>query len=670
MAEKMIELRNKKTGQVITVPRSKYIEESKGLAGIGEDIKSSAINLLPNIKEMAFALPEQLKQTGRQIVNDPSRAYANIGAGLGEGAVGTLNIPSNIMQYLARKGIVSQNAADETLRVPDTGFEKAIGLDDSQPGDQLLRMPGQFFLPAKAGKLAAGLGKGAQAATAGATFGVSQNQDPLQMAIMSVLGEHLARKGMQTIKGIPNAVNTAAGVEPPPPAPPGWPVSPAPTANMSAAMPAPMNANFAVPQPAALPPAVPPPTGISWNAKLPDSMSWIKNIPQAAKNTVAEIPQQLPKAAAKAGAMGLDLVSGGASKLPIVPKLADMGADYLRFKSMTPEEFAQEKLFSSIKPERLPKIEESLDAAKTLNLDYLTPAETIASPYEAAKQGTIGRTSEGSQRLEDAGFKRLDSEKNAVDKILSDIYNPDDLSHLKNQKYQSAMQSSVPDDFVQKYIKKPTVIAAIKKIASEPAYREMIEEETGKPLSDIPPNTFQYWDIVKRVMYDLEDAKTSKEGKPTQASDRYGKTRRDFVNEMDKINEDYKPARRIAERGYVRRKIERHFNTRERNIKEMAKYLKNADNEAELLQKLQDLPDVLKQLKAVKTLGKNLIPSTMSNAAAKALVKNAMSEARNPLDAKARQLEQKYGEAHDVATVDLMTHPEWINILRERLRNK
>lgn len=650
--EEMVKLRNKKTGEIVIVPRSQYKivnnEEKKGVTGIAQDVLDSILSAPQAAVDMIPSLYKSISEAGKYAVKtNPISTLANIGMGGVEGGAELLSSPQILMRYLSKKfpgldeklhqGDEKSSFNDPTFYEALMKFEREKGLAPLSQEEGSVRDIGSLIFGGKGlTKIPSGAGRvatlSAQQAGAGG--------DPVHAAILGMTGEML---GKRLAKNKPVDAQAQPAL---------LPSSQAPMATVGESF------NKSI---------IP---GINVTlggfGVIPEA---VKNLPDVMKKT-GESLQDLPKTAAKGGAIGLDLIGASTSKVPVIPKLADMGADYLRYKSMTPKEFAQEKLFSSIKPERLPKIEESLEAAKTLNLDYLTPAETIASPYEAAKQGTIGRTAEGSQRLEEAGLKRLESEKNAVDKLLNDIYNPDDLSQLKNKKYQSAMQSQVPDEFVEKHIKKPTVKAAIKKINSEPAYRQMIEEETGKPLSEVPPNTFQYWDIVKRVMYDLEDAKKSKEGKPTQASDVYGDTRRKFVNEMDKINEDYKPARRIAERGYVRRKVERHFNTRERNVKEMYKYLKNADNEADLLQKLQDLPDVLKQIKAFKTLGKNLIASTMSNAAAAALVKNAMREARNPLDAKARQLEQKYGEAHDVATVDLMTHPQWIEILKQKLNEK
>lgn len=102
----------------------------------------------------------------------------------------------------------------------------------------------------------------------------------------------------------------------------------------------------------------------------------------------------------------------------------------------------------------------------------------------------------------------------------------------------------------------------------------------------------------------------------------------------------------------------------------MAKYLEKDSNKDYLSKKLNDLPIALQKMEDFETLGKSIIPVSKTTRASKALAETYMSDARNTLEAKKRALQQKYGEAHDVAAVDLMTHPQWFEILKEKLGKK
>lgn len=188
-------------------PKSKS-SGSKGLYGVAEDIGDTVTKLPSDVMSLLKALPGQLKESGKQAVRDPSRAYANIGAGVGEGLIGALNIPSNISAYLEKKGIVSPetNKSMQKLHIGDLGFEKAIGLDDQQPGDELLRGVGSFMPYARVGALAKGVGGVAKRGAAAAAYGAGQNQDPLQAALLGYIGE----KGVKAAGQIPNLVPSKA----------------------------------------------------------------------------------------------------------------------------------------------------------------------------------------------------------------------------------------------------------------------------------------------------------------------------------------------------------------------------------------------------------------------------------------------------------------------------
>ena len=405
---------------------------------------------------------------------------------------------------------------------------------------------------------------------------------------------------------------------------------------------------------------------------MPSSTSWINNIPQATFNIASDAAKGAKEKMLSGAGTIVEKVGDMAPHRfqgIVNPAAGALGA-YLKYKSITPEQHAIRQLFGDIDPKELGNIIDRLESAKRLKLSHFTPAEAIVNAFESAKQGSFGKTREGAKLLDELGRQRIGSEKTSFLNFLDEIHNPNVASPLKDAAYETAMQSTVPPDFISRHANRHTVKDAIKKIENDSAYRQLLEEDMGIPLSDVKPNTFGYWNLVKQALYEIEDAKKSKHGEPTTSSNVVKDTRRQIVSEMDAINPDYAKARRISELGHVRKGLERHFNNREITGNEIYKYLKNNRNREELLEKLHDLPELQQTVNDWYKIGKDLIPETLTNRSAAALEKTSMNKQRNELDAMKQKLDQQYGEAHDVATVKLMTDPNWDNVLIEYLKRK
>lgn len=130
--------------------RSQYAapEEEKGVGGIVSDVAGIPGKVL----DYAVDLPGKASEGWEQIVSDPGRALKNVAAGAGETAIGAFNLPYQLAQYLKEKEIpYFKQTADYVPHVGDLGVEKAIGLGDEKPGDEILR---QMFLFAGAPKIA------------------------------------------------------------------------------------------------------------------------------------------------------------------------------------------------------------------------------------------------------------------------------------------------------------------------------------------------------------------------------------------------------------------------------------------------------------------------------------------------------------------------------------
>lgn len=631
-------------------------DNKTGVSGIANDVMQSARSAPDALLNMVTGLAKSAKGAGKYaLTTNPVSTLANIGAGGVEGGAALLSSPQMMMRYIAEKfpnlakdnGTMAshylKNAKQPTDYENLMRFEQQHGLTPQSEDERGVRDIGNLIfggkgltkIPSRTGRVAA---LSAQQAGAGG--------DPLHAAMLGMIGEYLNSRMQKKVQNDANAPAAPAATFAPPSA----------TAGASFNQPIMPGMNVTLGGFGVIPEAV---------KAIPDVMA---QIPEVA----GDVAQATKKAGANVAAGGAELFGKALSGMKVkgADTAGEMLGDYIRFKSISPEEYAVKKVLGDIKAKHLPKIQESMDAARRLNIEYWTPAEATGSTRESAKQGGIGRTDEGLDRLQERAEARLPSESRAVNDFLNEIYDPDKLATLKNEKYRSAMQSELPFEFIGRHRNRPTVVKAIQEIKNNPALRQLIEEEVGAPFDSINPNTFQYWDIVKQAMDELEESSKTKQGKATTSSRVYADTRKEIVKQMDKINPDYKPARRIAERGFVRRNLESYFDSRKKNILTMAKYLEKDSNKDYLLKKLNDLPIALQKMKDFETLGKTIIPVSKTTRASKALSETSMSDARNPLEAKKRALQQKYGEAHDVAAVDLMTHPQWFEILKEKLGKK
>lgn len=395
----------------------------------------------------------------------------------------------------------------------------------------------------------------------------------------------------------------------------------------------------------------------------------VKEIPQATANAVKNIPET----AGSAAAAGLESMAdlGRKANIPgIEPTLGSL-ASYLKYISVKPEKLAQRKLFGDIESADVPKINERMEAAKRLGLGYLTPAEATLSPFEAAKQGTIGRTSSGSKLLFEKGKQRTGSEGTAINSLLDTIYDEKELDQQKKAAYDETMTATVPEDFIQRFANDPVIADAIEQLHKDPVYRKALglkKKTADEPLQ--PKNSFEYWDQVKRVLGDMEESNNSGEGRKPFKKSVIGNARREMVDEMDAIKPEYEVARGISERQFTRKKLEDVFDKKSMTGNNFYKFLQSKKNFNEVMNKLKAFPEAQQQLKDMHLLFGDLIPNDMSIRSAAALKRTSMSSPRNKLDALKQELDEKYGKEHDVATIKLMTDPDWLNMLSEYIKNQ
>ena len=594
-----ITIRNKKTGEVKTVPRSQFVEKktSKGFGGVLEDVDESLSNLPEAAGKLAASVIPGINNVGDYATqNNPLKTGAQLAGGVAESGASLASSPQVLARYLADKfpgvGKVMERGKFQGKGVNDPTvfeqlmkFEKDNGLEANEQEGSVRNFGGLLSGAGVLRKLPGMLSRTGTIASEQAGRG----GDPLHAAILGILGE-------------------GAG-------------------------------------------------------KIPYGKA-----PSAIKDIIKATPAFATKTAAK----GLESLAEVAHKshVPGLPEKILEKSYEMKYKGIDPQKMAEERLFKDLRLKDLPNIEERAKAAKLLDLDYLTMAELTRSPFEAAKQANVGKTSEGAKLLYEKGEGRLSSEARSIDKLLDTVYNEDKLKPEMKQAYDETMSARVPDEFIQRYSNRPVVADAIKKLEKNSSYRQLIEDEIGMPLSEIKPNTFGYWNLVKRVLNDMEESAKDKKGRATTDSTVKGDTRRAMIKEMDKIEPKYEIARNIAERRFTRRKLEDVFDKKDMTGNNFHSFLKSKRNFDDTMYKLKAFPEAQEMLKAMKTVFGHLIPESLPIRHAAALEKLSMSKARNELDAAKKELDEKYGQEHDVAQVNLMTHPDLPRLVREHLMKK
>jgi len=697
--EEMIQLRNKKTGAVVTVPRSQFNKPTLGASGIGEDVKNSLLTVPQAGAEMIGSIPGGAKNVAQYATtNNPVSTLGNLGAGGVESLVGTLSAPQILARYLKKKfpsdekpntlaSMMGMSPDDPTPYEALQAFENKYGMAPQSEQERSVRNLGGLMF---GGKALTGLPNMVSRALAMGATAAGSGGDPVHAAVLAAIGE-------KVLSGSAKGVNRAASMNKPPvdiyakpmtPPDDGGTGSPPPPddGGGTGTLPPDDGGTGTLTPPdnggaGTLPPddgaggsggsgGKPPTLTANIGAALNGSpyMQALTNLPQAAMNISAAIPRpaKIKEKLLTRTSSGLEAVADAITKRMDVPGIQPLlggAAAYLKHIAVPPDEMAKRTLFSDIDSEDIPQMIARDEAGKRLGLTYLAPSELTDSPFESAKQGNIGRTTAGSKLLYKVGRQREGSEESAINKLLGLIHTSA-LDPAKKAAYDDTMAQELPQGFIDTQSQRPVIQKALKSIKSNTAYRQMLQEEYGVDIDKVPANSFMLWDMVKRVLGDME-FKSAKD-KPTEATV-FGNTRRTMVREMDAVAPNYQAARSISERKFTRDKLEKVFDKKDKTFNNFDGYLKSDKNYNDTVQKLQAFPEALQQLKDIKLFSGKMVPNNPSTRAAAALQRTGMSDARNPLDAKKRALDEKYGQEHDVAAVKLMTNPDFMKIFADHL---
>lgn len=619
----MITIRNKKTGKEITVPRSQYIEEkpSSGVDAVMQDLKQSWDSAPRALGEMALSIPGGINNVGGYATShNPVETFGNLGAGGVESGAALLSSPQQLMRYIAEKfpnaGKAMERGKFQGKGVNDPSiyeslmdFENQHGLAARSPQEASVRNAGGLMFGGKALSMLPNMF--ARAGTLGAEQ-AGRGGDPLHAAILGILGESAGKIPVRRAKELPRAM---------------------------------MDMMQAVPE------------------KVKQIPELTANMGQSMGDPLSVAFQGLPSYTNKMLAHGLESLAEKTDKIPFRPdilpeKLLEM-AYKKKFKEYKPEELARKQVFSDITGEDIPQIEKRVAAARRLGLSFLTPGEALLSPFQSRKEANVGHSIKGEKLLYSKGSNRAGSEQRAIENLLDTIYDKKELSPEKKAAYDSAMESHVPQEFIDKWLQNENVKKAIKQMESESEYKQ--------ELGNTPKTSFRYWDHVKKVLADIEKGHMKPGSTKKFKLGSVTKTRNQMVDEMDNINSKYESARNISEREFTRNDLENVFDSKDMTINNFWSLLKSEKKFNDLMKKLDEFPEAQQKLRDIRLLSNDLIPFDESIRSAYKLEKTGMYKERNKLDSLRRVLTQQHGEAHDVAQVNLMTDPRMLELLKEYL---
>lgn len=345
------------------------------------------------------------------------------------------------------------------------------------------------------------------------------------------------------------------------------------------------------------------------------------------------------------GGYGLsELGAPGYVSAPAGIALGALGAKGLGTKGMMMQELAGGKNNALAK--------ERLDAAKRIGLEFLTPEEAYNSPYLARKQGQLGRTEEGSELLYDKFQKRIESESNAISKVLKQIHDPEIMGPEATRLYKEAYRTKVNPEFTKKFENNRLINSAKKRVRENEAYQHALE--------GVPENSLEYLDHVKLALDDMIEAAPDKEARIIR------NVKKEFVEGLDKLSPEYKQARALEERKFARQGLEEAFDKTNINSGHaFYKALKSKEDFEKLMHNLRNVPEAQDKLKDMRELFKDFRKESTINKV-RGLEQVGMKQNRNSVDKLMHIFENMFtGGKFDKEAVDFITSKDWDKQLAE-----
>lgn len=297
----------------------------------------------------------------------------------------------------------------------------------------------------------------------------------------------------------------------------------------------------------------------------------------------------------------------------------------------------------------------TIEAARRLGLDYVTPGEASGFSYVGKQEGKIGNTLEGSKLREKRAAARQGSEERVIKGFLDKLDDKIELPKEKKMLYDKVMQQKLPAAMAVDFAMNDENIAkAIKTVDKRAAYRQK--------LKGVPRDSFEFWNVIKQSMDDDIDSAYRKGNR--HEGDLIKESKNKLLEKMDEIDPDYVRARKLAQRSIIRRQIEEGFDKKETSGRNFYNnQLKSKSNFEELYNNLSEFPELQQNLLDMR----EVFPKLYGQADAKAAVRGERSGYETPRSAPewfTRMIKQQLSEADDIRQVEAMTAPDWFENMR------
>lgn len=349
-----------------------------------------------------------------------------------------------------------------------------------------------------------------------------------------------------------------------------------------------------------------------------------------------------------------------------ISDVAGLALGALGARGFNPKQERMQKLLEGVNPDIA---KERLKAAKKLGLNYLTPAEAGVSPWAAKRQGALGKTEEGGKLLYEKGKKRQQSERDAIETTLNQIYSPSKMDEKIKTAYEGLSPVNLPTEFPLQYKDNAIINAAERMVKNKPAYKESLKQlfpenvKLKEGQTDIEPTSLVYWDHVKRALDDMVEA-AERKGEKNEARI-ISNTRAQMRDQMDAAYPEYKEVRALYERKKVREGLEKVFDQKEINGTNFYRALASEKKFDELMSHLKNAPEAQENLKAMRLLFKDLMgPPTIKTA--KGTEERGMNQARSSGAFLENLLENVFtGGKHDKEAIEFITSKNWLNQMKD-----
>ena len=290
------------------------------------------------------------------------------------------------------------------------------------------------------------------------------------------------------------------------------------------------------------------------------------------------------------------LLGGGGAALgnifgKAIPKITDEVKEFFKPGS---------KALEGINPE---EVRGAVEAGRKLGTN-LTPAEASGNQWTGSIEGSYKRGSKGSFENLKLGREREVKEKQAINKLLTNIYDGSVASNKKiNKLYKDSYRWNLKPELVNNLKQNTLIDEAMNKVRSSNIWKD--------ELKGVPENNLKFFDLVKRQLGSLEDSfKSNITGKATAESRQYSKARTELSKVLDKVSPEYKEARKLSELQMARSGLEKTLKKDLNNISGSELYRKVIDNDfkfKKLLKSVRNSPEAVEQLHNMKKAWKDLI---------------------------------------------------------------